>query len=470
MPDATPSEGQPPSGPLTPAAALDQAIKHLDAGRLGMAVRLCYSILAAEPGNAGALHVLGVAMQKQGRPGLAIELLREAVLQDGSTFLYHRNLCEMLRMEHRLDEAAEAGRRALALRPTDALTHHFLGVVHSELGDLDESIRCSRRAIELDPGHAGAHFELAEALLLRGDLAEGFAEYEWRHQMKNVPPLLSPKPLQPLWEGQKVPPGALLMVADQGFGDVIQFCRYLPMVAERCPGFVVACNPEVVSVLRQQAGVENIIIAPKSLPVFSSWSPLSTLPLIFGTTLATIPMPIPYIRAEPGRIRRWGERIAAAVPAGYRRVGIVWAGRPTHGNDRNRSATLKAFAPIAALDRVVLLSLQMGAPQTQLDGYAGRAPLVDLGREIADFGDSAAILENLDLVIAVDTSIVHLAGAMGRPVWALLASAPDWRWMLNREDSPWYPSVVLLRQPAAGRWDLVMDSAAKRLQAMTPGA
>ena len=122
------------------------------------------------------------------------------------------------------------------------------------------------------------------------------------------------------------------------------------------------------------------------------------------------------------------------------------------------------------IDRVVLVSLQMGAPQTQLDGYAGRAPLVDLGREIVDFGDSAAILENLDLVIAVDTSIVHLAGAMGRPVWALLASAPDWRWMLNREDSPWYPSVVLLRQPAAGRWDLVLESAAKRLQAMTPGA
>jgi hypothetical protein len=470
LPDTTPSESQPPPGPLTPAAALDQAVKHLDAGRLGMAARLCHSILAAEPGNAGALHALGVAMQKQGRAALGIELLREAILHDGSTFLYHRNLCEMLRVEHRLDEAAEAGRRAVALRPDDALAHHFLGVVHSERGDLDESIRCSRRALELNPGHAGTHFELAEALLLRGDLAEGFAEYEWRHQMKNVPPLLTPRPLQPLWEGQKVAPGALLLVADQGFGDVIQFCRYLPMVAERCPGFVVACNPEVVPILRQQAGVGEIIIAPQGLPVFSSWSPLSTLPLIFGTTLAAIPTPIPYIRAGPERTRRWGERIAAAVPAGYLRVGIVWAGRPTHGNDRNRSTTLKAFAPIAALDRVVLLSLQMGAPQTQLDGYAGRAPLVDLGREIVDFGDSAAILENLDLVIAVDTSIVHLAGAMGRPVWALLASAPDWRWMLNREDSPWYPSVVLLRQPAPGRWDALLEGVARRLQAMTPGA
>ena len=408
-------------------------------------------------------------MQKQGRTALGIELLREAILQNGSIFLYHRNLCEMLRLEHRLDEAAEAGRRAIALRPDDALAHHFLGVIHSERGDLDESIRCSRRSLELDPGHAGTHFELAEALLLRGDLVEGFAEYEWRHQMKSVPPLLSPRPLQPLWEGQQVAPGGLLLVADQGFGDVIQFCRYLPMVAERSPGFVVACNPEVVPILRQQAGVGRSSRAA---------GPAGFLQLVAAVDIAA------HLRDHarhhpdadslyPGRAgtdSALGRADAGAVPAGYLRVGIVWAGRPTHGNDRNRSTTLKAFAPIAALDRVVLVSLQMGAPQTQLDGYAGRAPLVDLGREIVDFGDSAAILENLDLVIAVDTSIVHLAGAMGRPVWALLASAPDWRWMLNREDSPWYPSVVLLRQPAPGRWDPLLESAAKRLQAMTPGA
>src|SRR5262249_42623252 len=158
-------------------------------------------------------------------------------------------------------------------------------------------------------------------------------------------PLLSPRPLQPLWDGTRVKPGALLLVADQGFGDVIQFSRYIPTVAERSPGFVIACNPEVKPILLQQSGIERIIIAPQGLPAFACWSPLSTLPMVLGTELATIPAPIPYIRADPAKTRRWGERIAAAVPPGHLRVGIVWAGRPTHGNDRNRSATLKAFAP-----------------------------------------------------------------------------------------------------------------------------
>jgi Tetratricopeptide repeat len=469
LPDAVPPAGQPPAI-LTPMAALDLAVKEIEAGRLGAAARLCHSVLASDPNHAGALHMLGVVMQKKGRPALGIELVKQAILQDGSVVLYHRNLCEMYRLEHRLDEAIEEGKRTLALKPDDALAHHFLGMVHFERCELDEAIRYARRALEIDPNHPGSHFELAEALLLRGDLVEGFVEYEWRHQLKSVAPLLSPRPLQPLWDGTPVKPGALLLVADQGFGDVIQFSRYIPIVAERSPGFVVACNPEVKPILLQQNGIERIIIAPQGLPAFAYWSPLSTLPMVLGTELATIPASIPYIRADPAKTRRWGERIAAAVPPGHLRVGIVWAGRPTHGNDRNRSATLKAFAPLAALDRVTLVSLQMGPPQTQIDAYAGTAPLVDLGREIGDFTDTFGILENIDLVISVDTSIVHLAGAMGRPVWTLLPFSPDWRWLLGREDSPWYPTMVLLRQPAPGRWDAVLENAARRLQAMTPGA
>jgi hypothetical protein len=452
------------------AEALDRAIKHIKADQFRAAARICHGVLAADPGNARALHTLGIAMQKQGRAGLGIELVKEAILRDGSNVHFHLSLCEMCRLEKRLDEALLHGQRSLALKPGDAMAHRLLGLARFERGELDESIRHLRAAIALAPRHAGSHCALAEALLLRGDMTEGFAEYEWRHQLENVPLLLSPRPPQPLWEGQPLPPGALLLVADQGFGDVIHFSRYIPMVADRSPGFAIVSDPELEPILRQQPGVDRIIVAPHQLPDFSSWSPLSTLPRIFGTTLATIPAPIPYIRATPEKIRRWGERIAAGVPPGYLRVGIVWAGRPAHGNDRSRSATLKVFAPLGALDRVALVSLQMGAPQTQLDSYAGRAPLIDLGREITDFGDTAGILENIDLVIAVDTSIVHLAGAMGRPVWALLASAPDWRWMLNREDSPWYPSVVLLRQPAAGRWDTLLESTAKRLEAMLPGA
>jgi Flp pilus assembly protein TadD len=435
----------------------------VEEGRLDDAARICHRLLAEDPGHAAALHLLGAIWHKGGRSELGIEMLRKAIAHDGKVALYHRNLCEMYRLEGRLDEALAAGGRTLALAPDDAHAHHFLSMVHYERLETAPAIEHARHAVALQPQFPGAHFELAEALLVSGRLREGFVEYEWRHQLKSVPPLLSPKPLQPLWDGGPVGGGMLLLVADQGFGDVIQFCRYIPMVAERVSDFVVACNPEVKPILVQQPGVSRVIVAPQTLPVFACWSPLSTLPMILGTELDTIPAPIPYLRAEPEKVAEWRSRIAAAVPQGQLRVGIVWAGRPTHGNDRNRSTVLRCFSPLAALDGVALLSLQMGPPQLQIDSYDGRAPLIDLGRDIRTFADTAGILANLDLTIAVDTSIVHLAGAMGLPVWTLLAYAPDWRWLLGRPDTPWYPTMRLFRQPARGAWIPLLEQVAAAL-------
>ncbi|MFO1061321.1 MAG: tetratricopeptide repeat protein [Dongiaceae bacterium] len=462
------------TGPLPPAVPgerpLARAIQLVDEGRLDDAARVCHRILAQDPGNAPALHLLGAVWHKGGRPLLGIEMLKKAVAHDPSLALAHRNLCEMYRLEHRLDEAVEAGERTLALTPNDGHAHYFLSMVHYERGDAERAIAHARRSVALLPNFPGAHFELAEALLVSGRLREGFVEYEWRHQLKSVPPLLSPRPLQPLWDGRPLGEGELLLVADQGFGDVIQFCRYIPTVAERAKGFVIACNPEVRPILEQQPGVGRVIVAPQGLPAFGYWTPLSTLPMILGTELDTIPGGIPYIRTEPEKVAQWGARIAAAVPAGHLKVGIVWAGRPTHGNDRNRSTQLRSFAPLAALEGVALLSLQMGPPQLQIESYDGRAPLVDLGRDIRTFADSAGILANLDLTIAVDTSIVHLAGAMGRPVWTLLAQPPDWRWLLGRADTPWYPSMRLFRQPAPGAWRPVMEEVAAALAARRAAA
>jgi hypothetical protein len=358
----------------------------------------------------------------------------------------------------------------VALGPEDGHAHYFLAMVQYERGDAEESIAHARRCVSLLPEFPGGHFELSEALLASGRLREGFVEYEWRHKLKSVPPLLSPRPLQPLWDGGPVGEGGLLLVADQGFGDVIQFCRYIPMVTERVGDFAVACNPEVKPILEQQPGVRRIIVAPQGLPTFARWSPLSTLPMIFGTELDTIPAKIPYLRTEPEKVAEWGARIAAATPAGHLKVGIVWAGRPTHGNDRNRSTVLRNFAPLAALEGVTLVSLQMGPPQHQVEAYSGRAPLVDLGRDIRTFADSAGILANLDLTIAVDTSIVHLAGALGLPVWALLAHAPDWRWMFRRSDTPWYPTMRLFRQPAPGAWSPLLEQVAAALAERRAGA
>jgi hypothetical protein len=179
--------------------------------------------------------------------------------------------------------------------------------------------------------------------------------------------------------------------------------------------------------------------------------------------LQTIPAPIPYLRADPQKVAAWADRLSGLVPAGYRRVGIAWAGRPTHVNDRNRSATLATFAPLSRLPRLVLISLQKGPAQAQIGAYWGRAPLVNLGPEVADFGDTMAILEALDLVVTVDTAVAHLAGAMGRPVWLMLPFAPDWRWLLQRADSPWYPTAQLFRQPAPRQWDPVVVEITRRL-------
>ena len=180
------------------------------------------------------------------------------------------------------------------------------------------------------------------------------------------------------------------------------------------------------------------------------------MPRIAGTRLKTIPAQIPYLRADAGKVAGWTERLRRLLPAGYRRIGIAWAGRPTHTNDDNRSATLAAFAPLADLSHIALVSLQKGAAQAQIGAYWGRAPLINLGPEIGDFGDTMAVLECLELVITVDTAVAHLAGTMGKPVWLMLPYAPDWRWLLDRTDSPWYPSARLFRQTAERRWEPVI--------------
>jgi hypothetical protein len=226
-----------------------------------------------------------------------------------------------------------------------------------------------------------------------------------------------------------------------------------------------ACSAEVAPLLRQLHPDLKIFQRWELAPHYAAFSPLSGLPRLHGTRIDNVPAPIPYLRSDPARRASWAERLGQVVPRGYRRVGIVWAGRPTHNNDRNRSATLAAFAPIAALRGIVLISLQKGPAAAQAGGYFGRAPLVNIGAEIHDYDDTMAILDNLDLLVTVDTSVGHLAGAMGRPVWIMIARAPDWRWLLGRTDSPWYPAVRLFRQSEHRKWDTVAAEVAQALEA-----
>jgi tetratricopeptide (TPR) repeat protein len=391
----------------------------------------------------------------------SLALMERSLAYGPDTPLYHRNICEVYRAVGRLDDALAAARRATALAPADPLCLHNQAVIHYHRLELDQALECAGRALRIDPALPGAHFARAEALLLRGDWAEGWEEYEWRFRVAGAAPLMPPTD-GPQWDGAAMNQ-TLLLVADQGFGDVIQFSRYIPWAAARCSNLAIACGTEVAPMLRQIAPQARLFVRWQEAPAYGAFCALSGLPRLAGTRVDTVPAPIPYLHAEPARIAHWADRLDGLVPRGFRRIGVIWAGRPTHNNDRNRSVQLADFAPITQVPGIALLALQKGPRTDQAGAYYGRAPLINIGAEIADYDDTMAILENLDLLVTVDTSAAHLAGAMGRPVWIMLPHAPDWRWLLDRADTPWYPSARLFRQQSARTWDAVMRTIATEL-------
>jgi tetratricopeptide (TPR) repeat protein len=424
----------------------------LDKGRLDEAENLLDCILTAAPSTDSALHLKGILLFRRNRHEGAAELIERAIQLAPDKAVFGRNLCPIYERIGRYDDALRVGHRALDMNEYDLQTLHNLALVHYRRLELDDSIACARRALAIDPSAPGPHFQLAEALLLRGEFTEGWQEYEWRYRIADEAMPLPPSELSQ-WDGAALAGNTLLLVADQGFGDVIQFCRYIPWVRERCQHVVVAADLEMHALLRQVSPGVELVGRWDQCPAFAAHCPLSGLPRLHGTTLETIPGGVPYLCADPVRTAAWRARLHDLAPPNIRRIGIVWAGRSTHKNDSNRSAPLAAFAPLSARNDVALVSLQKGRGRTDIAAYFDRAPLLNLGAEIADFDDTMAIIETLDLVVTVDTSVAHLAGAMGKPVWILLPYAPDWRWLLGRDDSPWYPSARLFRQSRPRDWD-----------------
>jgi hypothetical protein len=440
-----------------------EAQAHENAGRLDQAEHILAQVLDAKPDYPPALLQAAVMSYNRKRPLESLEHLQRAIRIAPEHALFHRNICEIYRSLARLDEAVFHGKRAVELAPDDADALYNLGVIHYDRLEIEAAIESDRRALAINPAMAAAHFELAEALLLTGRFEEGWREYEWRFDLPSAPRLLPPND-RPLWDGEAMPNGTLMLIGDQGFGDTIQFCRYIPDVARLCPNLIMACSSEMRPIVIQQAGITQYFDRWESMPAFDAYCPLSGLPRLFGTDIGNIPAPVPYVKADPVKAAQWRRRLDTLLPAGYRRIGIVWAGRPTHGNDFNRSMTLGKFGALAALEGVALLSLQIGAAQGEIGSYFGAAPLINLGPEIADFTDTMAILDGLDHIVTVDTSVAHLAGAMGLPVSVLLPFAPDWRWMLDRMDTPWYPTLELFRQKTPGAWDEPVSAVAARLR------
>jgi hypothetical protein len=389
-------------------------------------------------------------------------------LAPGAAF-HHRDIAETLRRQGRLDEALAHARQAVELAPNDAGCHCNLGVIHYDRLEIDAAIAAGRRALELDPTNPAAHFELSESLMISGQFEEGWREYEWRFDRPNMPPLLPPS-TRPPWNGQPMPDGTLMLIADLGFGDTIQFCRYVLDAAKLCPNIIMGCSKEMIPIVRQIPGIAGFYDRWQDMPVFDAYCPLSGLPRLMGTNLSNIPAPVPYLSADPERVEYWRRRLEALIPPGTRRIGLAWAGNPTHSNDFNRSTSLEKCAPLLALENTAFVSLQMGKARDEIGRYSGTAPLIDMAES---FTDTMAILTCLDRLVTVDTSLAHLAGALGRPASILLCFAPDWRWLLERCDTPWYPTATLHRQDRPGDWDSALQKVVALIRAedghSTPG-
>ncbi len=479
---------------MTIEQGLQIALEHDQAGRLSEAIAAYGLVLAQHPNHPDALHRLGLLARRRDREDLAIQLIQQAIAVSPAVAEYHSDLGVALMADGRLREAMAAFRQAAAIKPDHLPAIYNLGNALKAAGQLDEAVTEYRRALavssdcfqahnnlaivlrlqgccdqaviayrdalRLQPDNPEIHWNLAISLLLQGKLQEGWPELEWRWDCKWARPRRDLAQRQ--WTGDDPAGRTILLHADEGFGDTIQFIRYAPLLAGRGARVVVECQPELKRLLLGLAGAQQVLAEGEPLPPTDLHCPLLSLPLAFGTTLETIPAAVAYLTPDANSVETWRARLSAD-PARLK-VGLVWAGRPTHQDDPNRSVLLPLLAPLAEVPDVSYYSLQKGVAAQQAQNPPCGWRVTDCTADLADFADTAALIANLDLVIAVDTAVAHLAGALGKPVWVLLPFSPDWRWLLGRSDSPWYPTLRLFRQPRRGDWTGPIEEVARELR------
>ena len=372
-------------------------------------------MLGIDPQNADALHLLGVSVYQSEQYDIAINLITQAIQIDSTKPLFFTNL----------------------------------GNAFQKQGKLEKSVQVYQKAIQIQPDYADAHFNLAMLLLLQGQFVEGWEKYEWRWDSSLQSQKRNFK--RPLWDGTSLSGKSILIYAEQGFGDSIQFARYIDLFPDTAT-IIVACQPELKSLLKSIDRIGTLVTKGEDIPNFDFHAPIVSLPHIFGTVLETIPAKIPYLYPDKNsdfEILSDDERDL--------KVGITWAGSPTHINDRNRSISLNDFKCLLDIEGCEFFSLQVGEHHRDIKQCGYSRIIKDLGKQFTNFHHTASVILQLDLVISVDTAVANLAGELGKPVWTLLPFVPDWRWMLNRSDSPWYPSMTLFRQRKRGDWHSVFQ-------------
>ncbi len=446
-----------------------EQVAHFDAGRLKEAEAGLAALQRRQPDVPEVLHLLALIELRTHRAEAAAGHLEKAIARVPDSADLHNLLGLALKELERPEDAMAAYGRAIDINPGHTEAHVNLGAALHDLCRLKEAGESFRRALDIDPGYAAAHDNLGMTLLLDGQFKEGWAEYTWRSGQDVL--LSGDRVLdKPFWDGSDLDGKTLLLFAGQGLGDTIQFFRYLPKVAAKGGDVILQCPAPLMRLLKAAPAAAGIrLVTEIGDAPFDLQAPLHSLPHLFESDMETIPADVPFLAAEDERVGDWRDRIGGN---GFR-IGIGWQGNPTYKADRNRSIPLRFFEPLAKVPNVRLISLQKVNGLEQLETLPRGMTVETLGDDFDDgedaFIDTAAVMMILDLIITSDTAIAHLAGALAKPVWTLLPWVPDWRWLLDRDDSPWYPTMRLFRQPAAGDWDAVFKDLGKALGQLAEG-
>ena len=405
-----------------------------------------------QPASASFHSGLGYACQGNGQTEEAVTHFTSAAeLEPGKGDYFYSLGVAQFNLD-RLENAAAAFERAVKLNPRDIASWNNLGKIYKQFNRLDESIAAYNQALAVSPDFELAKHGRAISLLTAGQWAEGFREYESR--WSKITPRIFPKPT---WQGENVEGQTVFLHAEQGFGDAIHFARFVPLVRQRAARVILECRPELKSLFSFSEIADEVIAVGEPVPPFDRVASYFSVPGILGITLQNLPARVPYLKAPPA------DDFTTAQP-GQLRVGLVWAGSPEHRDDVSRSLSLESFLPILKITGPAFFSLQKNIPRRDKPLFRNLPNVVDLSPRLNDFLATAALVEKMDLIVSVDTSVAHLAGALARPVCTLTQFDADWRWLLDRPDTPWYPTMRLFRQPKRGQWQPVVERVAEAVR------
>ncbi|MEO5352810.1 MAG: tetratricopeptide repeat protein [Magnetococcus sp. XQGC-1] len=472
------------------------AVRCFNKGEMGQASRLAQALFASNPNHAEAVHLLGMIASRADHLDLALRLLtlavdlrpqqasfrlhlgevnnrlgnsdaaeghyRQAILLQPDFVHAHVNLGNLLFSRGENEQAMAAYRAAVRLAPDTHAALYNMGIISQEQGDHEAALQLFEQALQAVPESALAHTAKAFSLLTLGRFQEGWQEYAWRWRLPDNAPR---RCAQPLWDGSDPQGKRIYLYTEQGFGDALLFARFLEPLRQRGGYLILECKPELFTLFQASRLADELVVRasgdarPPDFD-FDCHLPLLSLPGFFVQPDPTLAERVPYLHPDPLLCREWQARLA---PLPGLRVAICWSGNPKTGVNRQRACTFAALHPLLRLPGISFISIQKGEPVQQMRAAPGEWNILDLDAELTDFAQTAAVLTQVDLLISTDTSVVHLAGGLGRPVWTLLHFAAEWRWLQQRSDSPWYPSMRLFRQQQPGDWAGVMRDVVEAL-------